>query len=69
LEYEQLLDQIGTVDEIMECHTMDIGKGKRNVSRIDAEVTNLKRKFATIDSSSAYDNFASPSKDELNERL
>jgi predicted aconitase len=62
LEYKRLLDRIGIVDEIMECPTTDVSKGERNVSRIDAEVTNLKRKFVTINSTSDYYNFASPSK-------
>jgi hypothetical protein len=50
LEYKRLLDQIGIVDEITDRHTRDIGIGERNVMRtIDAEVTNLKRKFDSLD--------------------
>jgi hypothetical protein len=43
LEYKRLLDRIGITDEIVERHNKEIAKGERNVSRIDAEVTNLKR--------------------------
>jgi hypothetical protein len=49
LEYKRLLDRIGIVDEITDRHTRDIGIGERNVMRIDAEVTNLKRKFDSMD--------------------
>jgi hypothetical protein len=49
LEYKRLLDRIGIVDEIMDRHTRDIGIGERNVMRIDAEVTTLKRKFDSLD--------------------
>jgi uncharacterized coiled-coil protein SlyX len=70
LEYKRLLeDRIGITDEIVERHNKEIANGERNVSRIDAEVANLKRKFDTFDSSSGIENFELPTRDDLQDRI
>jgi hypothetical protein len=70
LEYKRLLDRMGIVDEIMERHTKDISKGNRNVLRLDAEFTNLKRKFDLMDAPATYGHLGSTeSTSDLRDRV
>jgi uncharacterized protein YukE len=54
-EYKRLLDRMGIINEVLEQHTRNMGRGDITVMRLDGEVENLKRKFKVMDLATTYD--------------